>query len=443
MITHTILGAGLAGLTAGYRLSQREKVFLIEKNDQVGGLARTIMEGQFRFDLGGHRFFTDQDQILNFIQKELAIPLLKNRRLSRIFLQNQFFSYPVQPLEALKHFGLKKSLRISSDYLYQRIHSNPTQDSFEDWVIAQYGRALYQIYFQPYTEKILGLNCRELSRQWAEERISSLSLGQVIKNSLSAKNSARTLNPFYYYPRLGIGEIAEKLAQGIRKNQSQILTRAPVQKISHQHGRVTEIMVKNNPTPIKSTSYISTIPLNQLICLLDPPPPPAILQTANSLIFRDLIIVFLTIQKKNLFPDSWLYYPEKKIIFGRLHEPKVWSHRMSPLDQTSIVSEIFCRRADAIWSQTDQAISNQVIQNYGSIPGLSSPRQIISGNVVRVPDAYPVYFLNYQKPLSVLKDYLSQFNNLHLLGRSGSYKYNNMDHSIAEGLSLAHKIISS
>lgn len=434
----TILGAGIAGLATAYELGQRgQKVFVIEKESEVGGLARTFVREGFRFDIGGHRFHSHNPAVVRWVQKLLGDDLLTVPRQSRIYLNGRFANYPIEFPNALMLFPLHRSVHMVGSYLTAQLHRNGRSDySFEEWVTHRFGRAMYQVFFQPYTEKVWGIPCHQLSADWAAQRIGLPTLWQAFKNALlPPRQTPATAISQFYYPRFGFGQISQALATAIHHQNSTIFTNAQITSIAPIDKQFI-LTFQHNGTQhtLQTDQLISTIPLNRLLALLPPTVAKQRLQQATQLNYRSLICVFLALEKPQVSQDSWTYFPDAHFTFGRTHEPKNWSADMVPNSAyTSMGIEIFTGHNETIWHEPDDQIVGRVISQLSQIDWLR-PKQVCNHWLLRIPYAYPIYDLGYAEKLAQVRQYLQQWPHLHLIGRTGSFRYMNSDGVIEEVL---------
>ena len=445
-----ILGGGLAGLTAAQQLSYAGYgLTVLEHAADVGGLARTIEHNGFRFDLGGHRFVTHNQQLEDFVRRLLGDDCLSVSRSSKILLHGRYFDYPFKPGNAVSGFGLLTSAAILFDYgrerLAARFGKQRTAVSLQDWVIQQFGRRLFDIYFRDYSEKVWGIDCQQIDMHWVAQRIQGLSLGQAIKTALTSSHvkSLPTLSQGFLYPKQGIGQIAAQLAGEIRQ-YNPIFTQSRVTCVHHTRGRITRVDVQQNDfqRTIKGQQFISTIPLQALIKAMRPLPPAQVLSAATRLRSRDLVTVALMVNREQITDHTWIYTPEKAIPFGRLHEPSNWSRAMAPDKQSLLVAEYFCFRGDHVWAEDNASLIEQTIVHLQRL-GLIQRHEIIDAVVTRIANAYPLFEVGYLDHCQTIYDYLDRFDNLHTAGRGGMFRYYNMDHTMQAGLDAAQAIMQS
>lgn len=442
-----ILGGGLAGLAAGYVLSKaRRNLVIFEADSSVGGLSKTISCGQFRFDLGGHRFIAKNQGTSDFVKDILKGNYLTVPRKSKIYMMNRFFDYPLKPANALFGLGMSTSVRAFSDYAYQKIMNlfrSQENISLEDWVINNFGRTMFALYFRDYSEKVWGIECRDISEEWVSKRIEGLSLGVAIKNAFF-KYSGRdvdTLKDEFIYPAEGIGAISERLSEEIRQ-QNPVLTSMRVDEIHHEGFHLKRAAARNcsETLLLEGNEFISSIPLPSLVSMLKPAPPEDVLHAASLLRYRDLVVVTVMLDRQRVTDLTWIYLPEKDMPVGRLHEPRNWSPRMAPEGKTHLVAEYFCFQGDCIWNTDDERLSSLTVDQLVQL-GLIRHHEVMGSCVVRVPKAYPVLDVGYQVHYSKILDYLMTFKNLHLAGRTGMFRYYNMDRAIECGIESAEEVL--
>lgn len=442
-----ILGGGLAGLSSGCVLSNAGfTVSVYERDAVVGGLSKTIERNGFRFDLGGHRFFTNDDAVNAFVNDLMGNELITVRRSSKIHMRHTYFDYPLKPFNALFGLGIPATARIFSDYAWEsvkRTFRKKDTVSLEDWVIGNFGRAMFDIYFKEYSEKVWGIDCSRISATWVAQRIQELSLAKAVKNAFfkSSGKDLPTLKDRFVYPSLGIGRLADRLRDEIEKN-SDVFTSSSVVSVNHAHYRVESITLQKQgkTATVPANEFISSIPLTRLMTLLNPLPPDWVLNAAANLKFRDLVIVAIMVDRERITDQTWIYMPEQTIPFGRVHEPKNWSPAMAPAGKSHLVTEFFCFKGDEVWNQDDAALAELTVGHLTRL-GFINKQEVLDSLVVRVPNAYPIFEVGYQKHADVLHDYLGRFSNLHSAGRSGMFRYYNMDVAIRSGIETAEKLI--
>jgi protoporphyrinogen oxidase len=448
-----IMGAGPAGLTAAYELFKHDiAVTILEKDpQQVGGLARTVEHKGYRFDIGGHRFFSKNQEVEDLWTEILGDEMLNRGRLSRIYYRGRFFAYPIKAANALWNLGPLEAARCLASYAWARVHPVKNPRSLEDWVRNQFGWRLFSIFFKTYTEKVWGISTKELSADWAAQRIKSLDLWLVIRSALLPRRAATnrgevvtTLIDKFRYPRFGPGQMWERVAEISQEKGSPVLFGRSIERVKHDGDTITSVVTRTKLGDLEEhggTDFVSSIPIRELIARLDPPAPDAVRRAAESLSYRDFISIALMIDKADVFPDNWIYIHDPSVKVGRIQNFKNWSPDMVP-DQTKtcLGLEYFCFEGDGLWTSDDTALIALATRELAQL-GICSAEQVFDGVVVRQQKAYPVYDDAYQAHVDVIRDYLhSHLPNLHLAGRNGMHKYNNQDHSMMTALLVARNI---
>lgn len=444
-----IIGAGPAGLTAAYELSRLgEHSVILEADTVVGGISRTVNYNGYRFDIGGHRFFSKVPYINELWQEILAEDFLVRPRLSRIHYRGHFFDYPLKPLNAFSGLGPLEVSRVCLSYVRSQILPYGDDDNFELWVANRFGYRLYDIFFKTYTEKVWGIPCNEISSDWAAQRIKNLSLKSALYNALSGKNGGNgklvtTLIDEFQYPRLGPGMMWERCEGLLAEKSNPTLGGEHVARIRHRNKHVECITTENSSgawTEFSSEYFISSMPLRELIFALDPPPPEHVLRAANNLRYRDYLTVVLMINREQVFPDNWIYIHTPEVKLGRVQNYKNWSRDMVPdASRTSLGLEYFLWENDEEWRWPNERLIELGIRECAQI-GLIEPNEVVDNTVVRMKKAYPVYDQNYHFSLAIIRDYLASFTNLQTIGRNGLHRYNNQDHSMLTGIYAARNI---
>ena len=443
-----IIGGGPAGLTAGYELTKNNiKPIVFEQSERVGGIARTEVYKGYRFDIGGHRFFTKVGEVSDLWKEVLGNDFIQVPRLSRIFYDGKFFDYPISVKSTLINLGFVKSTLIIWSYLTEKIRQKLTKPreatNFEEWVIRCFGKRLYQTFFKTYTEKVWGIPCSEIQAEWAQQRIKGMSLKEVAKNTLLGSSSAKSLITKFDYPILGPGQMWEAFADKINEFGGQVEMETRVVQVNHSDYKVTSIEVEKDGErkTITGDTFLSSMPVSTLLKYFNPLPPQEILAAANGLNYRDFLIVAIIIDTPELFPDNWIYIHSPDFKVGRIQNFKNWSPQMVPdSSKTCLGMEYFCSEGDDVWELSEQeliALATKEIEGLGLAKGAS----VEDGTVLRQKKAYPVYDRDYYQHLQVLREYLANFSNLQTIGRNGMHRYNNQDHSMLTGLLAAKNIV--
>ncbi len=435
-----IIGAGPAGLAAGHEFIRREICPLIlERGDIVGGISRTETYKGYNFDIGGHRFFSKNEEIKQLWQEMLGSDFLKVNRLSRIYYQGKFFNYPLRPLNALINLGPLESLLVFISYCRARLSPHPEENNFEQWIINRFGERLYRKFFKTYTEKVWGIPCKEIRADWAAQRIKGLSLLVAVANALFGGQQAKSLIEQFSYPKLGPGMMWQRFRDHIAAGGGEVRLHCEVTGLCHDGKEITAVEYDNGQTieELSAAHYISSMPIPRLVQLLKPLPPDAVLDSGRGLSYRAFIIVVLIVDRQTLFPDQWLYVHSPKVQVGRIQNFKNWSRSMVPdQSRTSIGMEYFCDENDQTWKMSDNDLVAMATGEMEEM-GLSPASLVVDSYVVRQANAYPVYDATYKQNLLIIRNYLNNFINLQTIGRSGMHRYNNMDHSMQTGIMAA------
>lgn len=441
----TILGAGPAGLTAAYELTRNQvPVTVLERDNVVGGIARTEFYKGYGYDIGGHRFYTKMGEVEALWHTVLGKEFLRVPRLSRIHYQGKFFYYPLRLMNVLGALGIVQSIWIFLSYVRARLFPLVPEESFEDYVSNRFGRKLYTLFFMTYTEKVWGIPCTEIRAEWAAQRIRGLSFTSALKSAIFQNgNGIKSLIEEFDYPMLGPGMMWEAFQKNVDANGGKVVLNSPVVRVNRDGTRITDVVVNQDGVEQSygGTHFISTLALRDLINAIHPAPPADVLHAANSLGYRDFLTVVLIVKAPNLFPDNWIYIHTPAVKVGRIQNFKNWSKFMLP-DQntTSLGMEFFVNEGDNLWSMPDDelvALAKREIE----MLGLARAEQVSDGTVKRMQKAYPVYNSTYQGHLGIVRGYLDAFENLQTVGRNGMHKYNNQDHSMMTALLAARNIL--
>jgi len=445
-----IIGAGPAGLAAASNLSNHKiDIIILEKDSKVGGLSSTVEYKGYRFDIGPHRFFTKNKLVFDWWRDILKEDFVKRPRLSRIYYNGKFFDYPISIGNVLSNLGIFNSFPICFSYLKSRLLPYSDGECFEKWAINQFGNRLYQIFFKNYTEKIWGIPCSQISADWATQRIKGLSLFAALRNALfkGKRNTIKTLITEFHYPRLGAGMMYEAAGSMISQRGVQIKLNYEVVQIRHDRNMVRELVCRNTRDgslyEIEGTDFCSSMPLDVLVSQMNPGPSGHVLEACKRLTWRSLLMVYVILDRREVFRDNWIYVHSSEVKAGRIQNYKNWSSDMvGDSDKSSLGLEYFCAAGDSLWRQSDKAIIELAIEDLKNLK-IAHQRDILDAFVLRVPNAYPVYDKNYRQTLGVIKDFLSSFSNLQCMGRGGMFRYNNMDHSVLTGFLAAGNILGA
>ena len=444
-----VMGAGPAGLTAAYELAKNDKASIVlEQADKVGGISRTETYKGYRFDIGGHRFFTKVGEVQQIWKEILGDEFIQVPRLSRIYYQGKFFDYPLSIMSTLSNLGVVDSSLSILSYLKSKakgkLNPSPEAENLEDWVIERFGDRLYRTFFKSYTEKVWGIPCNQIQAEWAAQRIKGLSLKKAVINAMFGSNDTKTLIKEFDYPIYGPGMMWERCQKILESNGSPVRMGTRVTKVEHDGKRVQRVFAQKGQETIEYSgeNYVSSIPITALARSLDPAPPQTVLDAANGLKYRDFLIVPLVIDVEDIFPDNWIYIHSPEFKVGRIQNFKNWSAAMVPdASKTCVGMEYFCSEGDSLWEMSNEeliALASQEIVGLGLVANISA---VEDGTVIRQKKAYPVYDGEYRQHLEVIQNYLQQFENLQTVGRNGMHRYNNQDHSMLTGLLAAKNIL--
>ena len=439
-----IIGAGPAGLTAAYQLTKLGySVTVIEKDPvYVGGISRTVEHEGFRFDIGGHRFFSKSKEVVDLWNEILPDDFIERPRMSRIFYGGKFYSYPLRAFEALFNLGPWTSALCMASYAKAKLFPRKEVKSFEDWVVNQFGHKLYSIFFKTYTEKVWGMPCDEMSADWAAQRIKGLSLGKAVldglKRSLNLNRTpndgmeTKTLLESFRYPRKGPGMMWDAARDRVVEGGNRVLMGHALSALRHDDasGRWNMLATHDGErVMINAGSVISSAPLRELAARIQPLP--ATVPAAMDLHYRDFLTVALMIRSEDLFPDNWIYVHEEGVKVGRVQNFRSWSPEMVPDESIACVGlEYFCFEGDGLWNSTDAELIALATAELHQL-GLADPATVTGGAVVRQEKAYPVYDERYRDNVEALRvDLETRYPTLHMIGRNGMHRYNNQDHAM-------------
>jgi protoporphyrinogen oxidase len=450
-----IIGAGPAGLTAAYLLTKKGyTVTVIEKDPHyVGGISRTVEHEGFRFDIGGHRFFSKAKEVVDLWNEILPDDFIQRPRMSRIYYEGKFYSYPLRAFEALWNLGIIRSTLCMASFAKAQMFPKKNVRSFQDWTVNQFGHKLFSIFFKTYTEKVWGMPCDEMSADWAAQRIKGLSLGAAVldglKRSLGLNKrpndgmATKTLLETFRYPRLGPGMMWEAARDKIIAGGNRILMGQSLKQLAQDQvtgrWRVTATSKDGAEIVINAAHVISSAPMRELAGRIHPLP--TTLGEALDLKYRDFLTVALMIKSEDLFPDNWIYIHDSKVKVGRIQNFRSWSPEMVPDQDIACVGlEYFCFEGDGLWSATDAELVELAKTEMGLL-GLCRADQVVGGAVVRQEKAYPVYDDAYAENVRVMREELeAKYPTLHLVGRNGMHRYNNQDHAMMTAMLTVRNI---
>lgn len=441
--TIAVIGAGPAGLTAAYELTKAGyRVELFEASSTVGGLSKTIDLWNQKVDLGPHRFFSSDPRV-NRLWLELAgTDYRLVNRLTRILYKGNFFHYPLRVANVLANLGLFEAVRCVLSYLREKVVPRMVDGSFEDWVVSRFGRRLYEIFFKTYSEKLWGISGKELDQDFAAQRIKKLSFLEAVKNAVlqGRGNSHKTLVDQFAYPVEGTGMIYQRMADAVEKAGGTVHLETPVRRVVRDRGRVVGVETEKDGL-MEFDQVISSMPLTLMVRALDEAPP-RVVEACDQLRFRNTVLVYLRVDAGELFEDNWIYVHSPDIRAGRITNFRNWVPTLYGEDDKTILAlEYWCNGDEPIWHQEDAAWGELAREDFRRT-GLSAGARILEHKVVRINRCYPIYERGYQDWVEIIRRFLGTIENLQVIGRYGSFKYNNQDHSILMGLLAADNIIA-
>ncbi len=442
-----VLGAGPAGLTAAYCLSKNNNldIEVIEISDQVGGMARSFSLFNQTVDVGPHRFFSSDPRINSLWLEVVGKEYKMVNRITRIYYKNKFFNYPLKAFNALSNLGIWETILCLGSYFLSKISPPKEINNFESWVVSRFGHRLYSIFFKDYTEKLWGISCTKLGTEFAEQRIKKFSLGEAILSLLPfGKNKHKTLVDQFAYPLGGNGETYTKMAQIYASNGGKIRLNTFAKSITFQeHEQNYQIQLSTGETLI-GDELISTMPITNLISIFNSSTDEIKLH-ASKLTFRNTLILYVNIQKSNLFKDQWLYIQDNSAVCGRITNFNNWVPEITHGNEgnTVLALEYWCFENDAIWSASEEELRAIALMDLKVCKFINQDSEVIGFRSLKVPKCYPIYFGDYQQHLDKIVEFFKPFKGLQLIGRYGSFKYNNQDHSILMGILAAKNITDS
>tara|TARA_R110001583_G_scaffold33591_4_gene113488 strand:+ start:52 stop:1614 length:1563 start_codon:yes stop_codon:yes gene_type:complete len=489
--TAIIIGAGPAGLTAAYEflMNTNIKPIVIEMSNDMGGISKTVNYKGNRIDIGGHRFFSKSDRVMQWWQNILPIEnnqelpsfkikyqekekevivnknkrteesdkvLLIRNRVSRIYFLQKLFSYPISlSYKTLSNLGFLTTLKIGFSYGYTKFFPIAKEESLEDFIINRFGKTLYKTFFKDYTEKVWGKSCAEIPAEWGAQRIKGVSISKVIKHAVSLnktkKNIETSLIENFLYPKFGPGQLWEEVARIVTLKGGEILTNSKATKIKSENYSIKSITVyssiTNSELELRGDYFISTMPVKELICNLSPKPPKNVLEVATNLVYRDFITVGLLLKEmkikdkktNKLIKDNWIYIQEKSVKLGRLQVFNNWSPNMvNDPENVWLGLEYFCNEGDELWQKTGEDFIQFAINELASI-NIIDKNAVLDSTIIKMPKTYPAYFGSYNR-FDEIKSFTNSIENLFLVGRNGMHKYNNQDHSMLTAMAAVENI---
>ncbi len=446
-----VIGAGPAGLTAARELARHDvATTVLEADAVVGGLSRTVERDGWRFDIGGHRFFTKVARVRRFWDEVLPDgEFLLRPRQSRILYRGRFYDYPLRPLDALRNLGALEALACAASYVRARVRPPADQTHLAGWVAARFGERLYRHFFRSYNEKVWGVPATAIRADWAAQRIKNLSLGAAVRAALLPR-LARGREPRitslierFHYPRLGPGMMWERCRELVEAAGCKVHLERPVTRIRHAGGRAVEVetTAEGAVTAYPCTHVISSMPLPDLVRAMDPPVPDDVRAAADALGFRDFLTVALVVPADAAFPDNWIYVHSPEVRMGRIQNFGAWSPDMVKPGRTCLGLEYFVFAGDELWELPDAELVALGTRELAAL-GLVDADRVEAGYVVRMPKAYPVYDEGFAGNVAVLRGWLAAHAaNVVPVGRNGMHRYNNQDHSMLTAMLAVENVV--
>jgi protoporphyrinogen oxidase len=442
--TTLVLGGGPAGLTAGYVLGKAgSHAIVVESEDQVGGLAKTVEVDGYRFDLGGHRFFTKSVEVDTLWHEVLGEEFLLRPRMSRIYWNKRYLDYPLRGPDVIRKLGAVELTRCMASYVRAAARRDKRDESFEDWVSNRFGKRLFELFFKSYTEKLWGVSTTEIRAEWAAQRIKGLSFFSAAKAAFFGNkgNKVKSLISEFHYPRFGPGQMWEAMSDAIEEDGGEVRTCAPVERIEVAGDRVVEVEAGGVSYTFPD-AVISSLPLRTVVELATPPAPPDVREAARGLRYRDFLTVALVVDGEDLFPDNWIYIHEPGVRVGRIQNYRSWSPWMVPdPDKACVGLEFFCFAGDDLWTMSDDDLVELAASELEQL-GLAERSKVERGFVTRVPKAYPIYDTDYAERVATIRGWLEGIENLQQVGRNGLHRYNNSDHSMLTAMRAVDNLLA-
>src|SRR5690349_4205831 len=438
-----ILGGGPAGLTAGYLLAKEGRpVIVFEAEDQVGGIAKTEVRDGYRFDLGGHRFFTKVKEVDDLWHEVMKEEFLRRPRMSRIYWRGKFLDYPLNGQDVIKKLGPIELAMCLGSYMLAALKPKGREDNLEQWVSNRFGKRLYNHFFKSYTEKVWGTPATEIRAEWAAQRIKGLSFFSAAKAAFFGNegNKIKSLISEFHYPRFGPGQMWETMADEIIANGGEVRLNAPVTELEVRDGRI--VALEAGGERIEPSDVISSLPLRATVGLAGAAAPGAVQSAAQGLRYRDFLTVALVIDGEDLFPDNWIYIHDPDVSVGRIQNYRSWSPWMVPDQSKACVGlEYFVFKGDELWESTDEELVELAKRELEHL-GLARADKVERGFVIRVPKAYPIYDEEYADHIATIRSWLDTIPNLQQVGRNGLHRYNNSDHSMLTAMRAVENLLT-
>jgi len=446
-----IIGAGPAGLTAAYQLAKAGKnATVLEGDSVVGGISRSAERDGWRFDIGGHRFFT-KVRVVEELWHEILPDedFLLRPRMSRIYYRGKYYDYPLKPANALSNLGAVEATRCVASYAWARVRPPKDQTNLEGWVAARFGYRLYRTFFKTYTEKVWGVPATELPSDWAAQRIKNLSLSKAVWNAVLPKRNQKNITSLieeFQYPKYGPGMMWERCRDKVEALGTKVLMNTKATKIHYAGGAATSVVAASDDgteTEYPCSAVISSMPITALLRSMDPPVPAEVKKAADDLHYRDFLTVALVVPEAAGFPDNWIYIHSPDVKVGRIQNFGSWSPFLVKDGKTCLGLEYFVFEGDEYWTMSDEALV-ELGKRELNVLGLVDPSLVEAGYVVRMPKAYPHYDSDYKANVDVLRHWLAEHAaNVHPVGRNGMHKYNNQDHSMYTAMLTVENLLGA
>jgi protoporphyrinogen oxidase len=445
-----IAGAGPGGLTAAYQLTKRgQKPVVLECDDVVGGISRTVVRDGYRFDLGGHRFFTKVPEVEK-LWHEILPPgdFLLRPRMSRIFYEGKYYDYPLKAMNALRNLGIGESVLCGLSYLRARIRPPKDESNYENWLVARFGWRLYRTFFKTYTERVWGVEVSEMPADWAAQRVKNLDLRKAVVNAIMPKRKQTEITSLieeFQYPKFGPGMMWEVCAEKVQAAGGTLHMEARLTTINVANGRAQSVVYHQDGVDkkVEASHVISTMPMRELVHAITPAPPDEVVAAADGLHYRDYLTVALVVPASRSFPDNWIYIHAPEVEVGRIQNYGSWSPYLVKDGHTCLGLEYFVFEGDAMWETPDDDLIALGTKEL-SLLGLVEPGDVEAGYVVRVRKAYPYYDFTYKANVDTIRRYLeAEAPNVHPVGRNGMHKYNNQDHSMYTAMLTVENIFGA
>lgn len=442
---YVVIGGGPAGLTAGYLLAKAgKKVIVFEADDQVGGIAKTVVDPYgYRFDLGGHRFFTKNQEVNDLWLEIMGDEFLMRPRMSRIYWRNRYLDYPLKGTDVIKKLGPVEVMLCGLSYMWAAVKPKGREDNLEQWVSNRFGKRLYGHFFKSYTEKVWGVPATEVRAEWAAQRIKGLSFFSAAKAAFFGnKSNIKTLIDKFQYPRFGPGQMWEKMTSRIEEMGGEVRMQTPITKIEIDPATNRVIAVHTPDEVIEPKDVVSSLPLRDTVKMASPAAPEKVRNAGQTLRYRDFLTVALVIDGEDPFPDNWIYIHEPGVEVGRIQNFRSWSPWMVPDPDTACVGlEYFCFQGDHLWNMKDEDLVKLATKELEQL-GLVKAEKVKRGYAVRVPLAYPMYDESYAEQVATIREWLDPIEGLVQVGRNGLHRYNNSDHSMLSAMRAVDNLIA-